>query len=423
MHVTAAWRDPLKLLPAFAEMESGCLLYSGLIGEGFGRYSLAALWPNETVRGNGWEALDAKEHWFGYLGYGLKNALETLAEDAPSARFPLPDLWLSRYHLIARFDHFEKTLTLTATDQTYIDRFNALPNQPAPALPKTALTKNLHSNMQKSEYLDKAQRVLQAIRDGEVYQANLTRKFFGDWAEPVSAASVFNALCRVSPAPYSAYLKCGDAHILSSSPELFLDIAADGKVTTQPIKGSAPRARDLAEDKAIREQLANSEKNRAENLMIVDLMRNDLSRSCLPGSIAVERLHEITSYLTVHHMSSTITGQKATGKAAMDVVKGCFPPGSMTGAPKIQAMQLCSALERDARGVYSGAIGHFAPDGSAQLSVVIRTLLMDDKGFEFQVGGGIVSDSTPEGEWQETLIKARGLCAALHLDEAVLAAL
>ena len=420
---TIPWRDPLKFLPALPEMESYCLLYSALIGEGFGRYSLLALWPQETHKGNDWQKLSAKKSWFGYLGYGLKNKLENLPEDKPSARFNLPDFWMTNYNLVATFDHFEKIITAEATSQEFIDQFAALESLPAPTLPEAPFFENLGSNMSKSGYMQKAKEVLEAIKAGEVYQANLTRKFFGEWSKPVSPVAVFNALCRYSPAPYSALIKCGVNYILSSSPEMFLDISKDGKVITKPIKGSAPRARDIEEDKRIRAELATSEKNRAENLMIVDLMRNDLSRSCEAGSIKVDSLHDITSYLTVHHMSSTILGQMQKNKTALDVVKGCFPPGSMTGAPKIKAMELCSKLEQDARGPYAGAIGMFAADGSAHLSVVIRTLLMCHKTFEFQVGGGIVADSTPEGEWQETLIKSRGISAALKLPEDELAAL
>ncbi|MDE3038695.1 MAG: anthranilate synthase component I family protein, partial [Pseudomonadota bacterium] len=213
----------------------------------------------------------------------------------------------------------------------------------------------------------------------------------------------------------SAFLRLGGTSILSSSPELFLKIDAGGQMRARPIKGTAPRSDDPARDRQLRDALAASAKDRAENLMIADLMRNDFSRSCVPGSVGAESLFDVTSHATIHHLSSTITGKKHHGRSTIEAVKACFPPGSMTGAPKIRAMQLCSELERRERGVYSGAIGWFGGDGSCELSVVIRTLVLRDKRFEFQVGGGIVADSTPEGELQEMMDKSRGILAALGL--------
>lgn len=188
-----------------------------------------------------------------------------------------------------------------------------------------------------------------------------------------------------------------------------------GKTEARPIKGSAPRAADPVADAAIAAALATSEKDRAENLMIVDLMRNDLARGCEIGSVKTEALFDISTYATVHHMASTISGQRSSHVTPLELVAQCFPPGSMTGAPKIRAMQLCSQLEPRARGVYSGAIGWFGGDGSVDLSVVIRTLVIQQERFEFQVGGAIVHDSTAQGEWEETLTKARGIAKALNL--------
>jgi anthranilate/para-aminobenzoate synthase component I len=183
----------------------------------------------------------------------------------------------------------------------------------------------------------------------------------------------------------------------------------------RPIKGTAPRHADTNEDNISKENLARSEKNRAENLMIVDLMRNDFSHSAELGTIKVSSLFDITTHATIHHMSSTIKGQKKESASTLQAIKCCFPPGSMTGAPKIAAMRLCSDLERQERGVYSGAIGWFGGDGSCELSVVIRTLIIQNNRFEFQIGGGIVADSTPEDELQEIYEKARGIMECLNL--------
>jgi anthranilate/para-aminobenzoate synthase component I len=207
-----------------------------------------------------------------------------------------------------------------------------------------------------------------------------------------------------------------DASILSSSPERFLTVDATGHMISSPIKGTAPRFTDPALDASSRTRLETSAKDRAENLMIVDLMRNDLSRSSKPGSVRVERLFEVSSYATLHHMASTITGQKRPDILTLDALHHCFPPGSMTGAPKIRAMQWCLEHERIRRGVYSGALGWFGGDGACDFSVVIRTLVTEGRRFEFQVGGGIVADSDPTEEWQETITKAQGICSALGVN-------
>ena len=223
-------------------------------------------------------------------------------------------------------------------------------------------------------------------------------------------------LCAASPAPYSAYLRLGDYHIVSSTPERFLTLDSQGRAETRPIKGTTPRFADMAQDELSRKALEKSVKDRSENLMIVDLMRNDFGRGSVFGSVEVEDLFQVTSYATLHHMASTVKGQKRHGVSSLDFVKACFPPGSMTGAPKVRAMEICSELERHKRGVYSGAIGWFGGDGSVDLAVVIRTLVLRGTDFEFQVGGAVVADSTPEGEWHETLVKARGIARVLGLE-------
>jgi para-aminobenzoate synthetase component 1 len=407
------WCDPLDLASGLAQ-PYWVLLYSGVQASYSGRYSYLAFDLAERIEGNDFSALAKKlsddtapldNSWFGYLGYGLKNSLERLTPDTRNW-LSLPQLWMMRFHTICHFDHKEKTLSLWS-------------DSPAPRLPtlKPAVSlpavKSLGSNMSREEYLEKAAEIIERIHAGDLYQANLTRKFTGEFSSQPDAFALFRKLCAVSPAPYSAFLQLGDVQLLSSSPELFLRVDKDGHMETRPIKGTAPRFADATLDKKSREALAASGKDRAENLMIVDLMRNDLSRSCVPGSVKTERLFDITTHATIHHMSSSISGQKRPECSTLDVVKHCFPPGSMTGAPKIRAMNLCSEMERLERGVYSGAIGWFGGDGSCELSVVIRTLLLKGKQFEFQVGGGIVADSTPEQEWQEIIDKSKGILAAL----------
>jgi len=202
--------------------------------------------------------------------------------------------------------------------------------------------------------------------------------------------------------------------VASSSPERFLRIQPDGQVETRPIKGTRPRGVGPEHDAALALALAESEKDRAENVMIVDLLRNDLSRVCRPGTVRVPELFALEHYATVHHLVSTVVGDLAPGHDAVDVLRAAFPGGSITGAPKVRAMQIIAELEPTARGVYCGAIGYLSTTGTLDASIVIRTYLVRGRDVYFQVGGGIVADSDPEQEYWETLDKARGLIAALR---------
>ena len=421
--ITLPWVEPLQA--AAGRQQPFVLLYSGTRTSYSGRYSYLATGLRERIDAPDFHEFETKLHagqerfdgaWFGYLGYGLKDSLEALPADEPGF-IALAKLCMMRFGQIYQFDHDLRELTLWSDDGTLHPLHTH--GLHTPLIPPA----QLFSNMTRGEYLQKAQTILEAIHRGDLYQANLTRKFMGKWHSKPDAFSVFCRLCEVSPAPYSAFLQLGDVQIASSSPELFLHISADGRVQTRPIKGTAPRLADMEQDAGSARALAQSEKDRAENLMIVDLMRNDLSRSATLGSVKVDSLFDITTHATIHHMSSTISAQRARDKSTLDIVRGCFPPGSMTGAPKIHAMTLCSQLEKQARGVYSGGIGWFGGDGSCELSVVIRTLVIKDELFEFQVGGGIVADSTPENELQETIEKSRGLLAALGISASQLEAL
>jgi aminodeoxychorismate synthase component I len=423
------WRHPLACAAWLAERgeREWAFFYSGMETSYSGQKSLLAWGVEERVDGSDWNALaenlsqydNEYEHaWFGYLGYGLKNQLETLPEDATdeavSIASALPDMQWRRYGTVLVFDHGAKRLFAYADDDTALD---GLPlGADAPKLAETVKEHGIElgSPMDSEAYLAHAAQVLEHIAEGDIYQANLTRKYTGritgrSWSD----FALFCKLCEVSPAPYSAYLQLGDVAILSSSPERFLSMDAKGHIEARPIKGTLRRGDSKADDAALAELLAHSEKDKAENLMIVDLMRHDLSRIAVPGSVEVPALFEVQPFATVHHMDSTIRAQKRQDVTALDVVKACFPPGSMTGAPKIRAMEICTRLEKYKRGVYSGAIGWFGGDGSMDLSVVIRTLVIKGDRFEFQVGGAIVSDSTPEKELEEIAVKSRGILTAL----------
>jgi anthranilate/para-aminobenzoate synthase component I len=216
-----------------------------------------------------------------------------------------------------------------------------------------------------------------------------------------------------NPAPYGGYLKFEGLEIVSSSPEQFLKVSASGKVSSKPIKGTRPRSKDQAEDAQIANELVNNEKERAENLMIVDLMRNDLGRVCEADSIAVEKLFQIESYATVHQLVSTVTGQLRADQNATTAMAACFPGGSMTGAPKIRAVEILRELEAAPRDIYSGAFGYLGFDGSADFGMTIRTLVFEGDSASLGVGGGITIDSDPDSEFEETMLKSKALLRAL----------
>ncbi len=395
-----SWADPRDYAAALAEEENVIFLYSGMAP---GRYSLLAWGCEEKVESlAGLEkklstAKDKFENcWFGFFGYGLRTQFEKL-EKSGNSYIHLPDLVMMRFKNILVFDHENKQIS------GHCEHFAKQSRAKCAILDcRASLAMTVESNMTDAEYLRKVEVILEKIRAGELYQCNLTRKFYGEFKEPPDSFALFNTLSEISPAPYSAYIRFGAHSIISASPEKFLTVE-NAVATTVPIKGTLSSSEPA-------EKLLNSEKDKAENLMIVDLMRNDLSRSC--DDVRVDKLYEVTSYAKYHHMSSTISGNVRTN--ALDVAKSCFPPGSMTGAPKIQAIKLAAELEDMERGVYSGAIGYFGGDGSCDLSVVIRTLIIEGNKFEFQVGSGIVADSVPEKELEETYIKASAIFETLR---------
>lgn len=418
--ITLPWHDPAGVFLALSRTVSGPLafLYSTQPTSYSGRYSLLAWGGEACVLEESWHALEAMTHGlahggeglpaFGYLSYEMLHGLEEVPHCPPSY-LALPRLSFFLPKMLLRFDHEARQVEAFGEGAASALQLSAKDGHTAVKVAELA------SNMTASEYLRHVEATREAIVEGEFYQANLTRKFYGRFEEIPEAAALFLTLHDVSPSPYGAYLRLpGDTHILSSSPELFLRASAGGMLETRPIKGTLKRE-GFTEDEA-RARLLGSDKERAENLMIVDLMRNDLARVSKPSSVDASRLFELDTFRTVYHLSSTVTAQLQDGVPYLEAVKAAFPPGSMTGAPKIAAMRWIAQCEAMQRGVYSGALGWLAGD-ACELSVVIRTLLIQSHRFEFQVGGGIVSDSEPEREWKETLAKARGIALALGISE------
>jgi para-aminobenzoate synthetase component 1 len=270
----------------------------------------------------------------------------------------------------------------------------------------------LQPDFSPEEYRRAVARVIDYIRAGDIFQANLSQRFAA--AMPTSGPELYLRVRDLNRPPHAGYLAlAGGAEILSASPELFLHVADDGLVTTRPIKGTRPRSADPAEDERLRAELSNSPKDRAELTMIVDLLRNDLGRVCGYGSVRVTEPRVLECYATVHHAVATVTGRLADGRDRLDLLAGSLPGGSITGAPKVRAMQIIRELERSPRRVYTGSLGRFGTAGGMDLNIAIRTLLAADGRVSFGVGGGVVADSDPEAEYQETLHKAAGMIRAL----------
>jgi len=270
------------------------------------------------------------------------------------------------------------------------------------------------SSLERGAYLPRARRVLDYIGAGDCYQANLTREF----RAPCSGDpwTFYRHLHDTNPAPMGAYLEYPFGAVLSSSPERLIEVHGR-EVSSRPIKGTRRRRADPAEDARAVAELAASAKDRAENVMIVDLLRNDLGRVCETGSVRVPGLCEVESFATVHHLVSTVTGTLAPGRDALDALDACFPGGSITGAPKIRAMQIIDELEPTRRGPYGGAVGYLDFAGDMDTCIALRTIVWRNGTFDVQAGAGVVADSVPAAEFEETMNKAKAMLKAVQLAE------
>ena len=364
----------------------------------------------------------------GWLGYDLCHHLERLPYPA-SDDLGLPDLMLGFYDAVLACDHLERRAWIMSSGwpeaaplaamhrrRARLDELAArLARRPPldPPAPREAGETVIASNFSRPAYEAAVQQVIDYILAGDIFQANLSQRFMAELPPGETPFDLYRRLRRRNPAPFAALLELGDTALVSASPERFLSLAA-GRVETRPIKGTRPRGSDPVEDERLGQELLASEKDRAENVMIVDLLRNDLSRVCRDHSVRTPEICVLESFATVHHLVSTVTGTLKEGLDAVDLLRATFPGGSITGAPKIRAMEIIAELEPTARGPYCGSVVWLGGDGWMDSSIIIRSYAAQGCRIAFQAGGGIVADSEPAAEYEETLAKARALTLALQ---------
>jgi para-aminobenzoate synthetase component I len=387
----------------------------------------------------------------GYFSYDLCHFIERLPSTAIDD-LKLPESYFAFYDTIVAFDHLEEKAYLIATGFPEMEEGQRLKRArmrleemkdwlcsshsiiaseakqsrdrgcfvaTAPRNDRQDKEILLKSNFTPEEYMKAVNRVREYIAAGDVFQVNLSQRFEADLKIP--PYELYKRLRAVNPAPFASYLNFSGVAIVSASPERFLKVQSD-LVETRPIKGTRPRGRDPVEDERLAHELIHSAKDRAENMMIVDLERNDLGRVCRYGTVKVTELAILETFPTVFHLTSTIAGKLRRGKSNIDLLKATFPGGSITGAPKVRAMEIIDELEPTKRSVYTGSIGYLGFNEDMDINIVIRTFLVKEGKAYFQVGGGIIYDSDPEAEYMETLDKARALIQALQLASEVVVA-
>jgi len=462
--------DPVRVFESLKDRPLSFFLDSGMNHERLGRYSFlgsdpflvfrskrdrVGIWQNGTYqekRADPFRVLQAllRRHQlpgsapvpvaagaFGYFAYDLGWQLEKLPDRAEDD-LGLPDCYLGFYDRLVAVDHLERKAYLTSTGlpesgsnapvraRQRLEELEALVARPGgqisvreeaePLLPENSLQITAHFS--RETYRRAVQKARDYIAAGDIFQVNLSQRF----ACPLLTSPwlLYQRLRRINPAPFAAYLNYPEVVVASASPERFLQVR-NRVVETRPIKGTRRRGKNPAEDRSLRTELLNSGKDRAELVMIIDLERNDLGRVCSFGTVHVPELISLEEYATVFHLVSTVKGTLAPEKDLVDLLKATSPGGSITGAPKIRAMEIIEELEPVKRGIYTGSIGYLGFDGSADLNIAIRTFIIKDRAVYFQVGGGIVADSDPDAEYWETIDKARALVRALGCKEEALA--
>jgi para-aminobenzoate synthetase component 1 len=349
--------------------------------------------------------LQKKGTWlFGHLGYDLKNELESLQSNHPD-QIGFPDLHFFEPEVLIRVTSKEIEIQCEGPKKVYEEIMGSSYN--------TLLTPpkvEMHPRFQKEEYITLIKKLKEHILRGDCYEINFCQEFYAE-AAVIDPLNTYLALSAISPNPFSALYKSGDSWLLCASPERFLQRRSN-KILSQPMKGTSTRV--LSNDKldeASKVSLQQSEKDRSENVMVVDLVRNDLSRVCVEGTVVVEELYGIYSFPQVHQMISTVSGQLKPGVTFTEIIRAAFPMGSMTGAPKKRVMELIEQYEVTRRGIFSGALGYITPGGDFDFNVVIRSIMYNSskRYLSYQAGSGITFNSDPEKEWEECLMKAEAM--------------
>lgn len=354
----------------------------------------------------------AKDWLFGYLSYDLKNDTEALHSNNFDG-LEFPDLFFFQPKKLFLIKDYEVEIQyLRLCDDEIETDFNAIIST---ELCDFAILREITINQRisKENYLSKVSKMLEHIHRGDIYEANFCMEFFAENAQ-IEPLEIYQKLNAISEPPFAVYFKNNFQYLLSASPERYLRKEGN-KVISQPIKGTARRSFDLKQDEQLKFDLAQNEKERSENIMIVDLVRNDLSHTATKGSVQVEELCAIYTFKQVHQMISTVVSEVENTTSPIEILRTTFPMGSMTGAPKISAMQIIETLEETKRGLYSGAVGYFTPNGDFDFNVVIRSILYNSKNqyLSFSVGSAITSQAFPENEYEECLLKAKAMFEVL----------
>jgi len=451
--------DPVSIYGALRDEPYSSFLDSGMDEGKLGRYSFIGYDPFEVLKCvKGREAFgllkDTLDSYkleraksdipftsgcIGYFSYDLRYSIEKLPSVALDD-MDMPDFILCLYDVVIIFDNLKKKAFISSSGlperggeknkRRQKERLEAARKRIDEASSRAAffnyvgpssggadftLEGGLRSNFTKENYLKAVKKAKDLIRRGDIYQVNLSQRFeCGFDGDPFE---LYLKLRSINPAPFAAYLNLGDFKIVSASPERFIRIGG-GRIETRPIKGTRPRSADARADESLKRELLSSAKDRAEHIMILDLERNDLGRVSEYGTVAPSEFIITETYATVHHLVSTVEGRLREGTDIVDCLKNCFPGGSITGAPKVRSMEVIEELEPTKRGIYTGSIGYIDFSGNADLSIVIRTIIIKGDRLYFQVGGGIVADSDAEKEYRETLDKGMALAEAVRLQKA-----
>ncbi|WP_223308395.1 anthranilate synthase component I family protein [Maribacter polysiphoniae] len=358
---------------------------------------------------------ETKDWIFGYLTYDLKNDVENLSSRNPD-QLHFPELFFFQPKKVIKIigNKVEFHYLNMVADEIEED-FDTIIKGISGYVPITP-TRDIRIKMRifKDEYFHGAHEMLKHIHRGDIYEANFCQEFYAEDTQ-IDPLRTYNSLNAISKAPFATFLKLNDKYLLSASPERYLR-KQGSKIISQPIKGTAKRSTDTKEDDGLRNRLKLDPKERAENIMIVDLVRNDLSKSAIKGSVVIEELCGVYSYDQVHQMVSTVVAEVEAGKNPVDIIRETFPMGSMTGAPKISAMQLIEEMEAFKRGLYSGAVGYFTPDNDFDFNVVIRSILYNasKRYVSYAVGSALTAKASPEAEYEECLLKAKAMREVLE---------